>query len=109
MRTNSAQRSSSSTHPHSAAGRAPACPPQVLGLSKDCSDRDVTRAYRKQVRASHLICAAREKNSSFPHLLLLLGYLGVQPVDDLSTKESVIAVLNKPSRLGRRGGLALTV
>lgn len=27
-----------------------ACPPQVLGLSKDCSDREVTRAYRKQVR-----------------------------------------------------------
>ena len=24
-------------------------PPQVLGLSRDCSERDVTRAYRKQV------------------------------------------------------------
>lgn len=32
-------------------------PPQVLGLSKDCSDREVTRAYRKQVR--HL-CLARQ-------------------------------------------------
>lgn len=29
----------------------PVCclPPQVLGVSKDCSERDVTRAYRKQV------------------------------------------------------------
>lgn len=41
-------------------------PPQVLGVSRDCSERDVTRAYRKQVPpplSSQSVSTARSKRS----------------------------------------------
>jgi len=60
---------------YSAPGAAGLLSLQVLGLSKDCSDRDVTRAYRKQVSSFYItypVCVRRRCLREQPHDVVIV-------------------------------------
>ena len=58
----------------------PVCclPPQVLGVSKDCSERDVTRAYRKQVPPPPVSVRVETNGGCYNHIRTAVPFLGTK-------------------------------